>query len=392
MSATLTCYNLSPEVIEAMARHEYQNPPLKLAGKRRRYWTITVRKRVLVHGEEVRKQVRVNLGWCDDLTEKQALRRRADVLREVNGQIYVLQSYTKFSDFVRIWQERYCTGLRATTQREYRISVAKHLLPAFGNRQLREVTADKIQEQVAKLRAAGYSPRFIRNVYRGILGSIFARAYEWGYWQERNPVDRVSFGRLVDVREKRLLTPDEHARLMAAMPVAGRLAVILARYTGMRVSEIRGLRWSDVDHQAGVLYVRRRKSYGDVDEPKSAAGRRTIPLGRLAGLLVRPDGAGPDDYVIRLADTTVGEYLREAAKASGVWWRGFGWHTFRREYLTRLQEEGASAIEAARAAGHSRVNQTAEYTLVGRARQEGLALRLQESLDLTWLEVPRSVM
>jgi integrase len=211
-------------------------------------------------------------------------------------------------------------------------------------------------------------------------------------WQERNPVDRVSFGRMVDAREKRLLTADEHARLMAAMPVAGRLAIVLARYTGMRVSEIRGLRWSDIDHRAGVLHVRRRKSYGDVDEPKSAAGRRTIPLGRLAGLLVRPDGAGPDDYVIRLADTVLNEYLREAARAAGVWWRGFGWHTFRREYLTRLQEQGASAIEAARAAGHSRVDQTAEYTLVGRARQEELALRLQESLDLTWLEGPGRVM
>ena len=54
---------------------------------------------------------------------------------------------------------------------------------------------------------------------------------------------------------------------------------VAAIFTGMRLSELRGLRWPDVDLEAGVIHVRQRAdSWGHMGPPKSKAGKRDIPL------------------------------------------------------------------------------------------------------------------
>jgi integrase len=55
--------------------------------------------------------------------------------------------------------------------------------------------------------------------------------------------------------------------------------IVAAVFTGMRLSELRGLRWSDVDLDAGVIHVRQRAdAWGRMGPPKSKAGKRDIPL------------------------------------------------------------------------------------------------------------------
>jgi integrase len=55
--------------------------------------------------------------------------------------------------------------------------------------------------------------------------------------------------------------------------------LLTAIFTGLRASELRGLRWADVDLKLGELHVRQRADrYNTIGRPKSAAGERTIPL------------------------------------------------------------------------------------------------------------------
>ena len=64
-------------------------------------------------------------------------------------------------------------------------------------------------------------------------------------------------------------------------PRAGRWRPLLltAIFTGLRASELRGLRWGDVDLKRGELHVRQRADrYGKIGRPKSEAGERTVPL------------------------------------------------------------------------------------------------------------------
>ena len=55
--------------------------------------------------------------------------------------------------------------------------------------------------------------------------------------------------------------------------------ILTATFSGLRASELRGLRWSDIDLKTGKLHVRQRADrYREIGAPKSEAGERTIPL------------------------------------------------------------------------------------------------------------------
>jgi integrase len=76
-------------------------------------------------------------------------------------------------------------------------------------------------------------------------------------------------------------TRDEIQRIVdAARPGRARALLLTAALTGMRASELRGLRWADVDLNKRQIQVRQRADrYREIGPPKSAAGTRTIPIG-----------------------------------------------------------------------------------------------------------------
>ena len=77
--------------------------------------------------------------------------------------------------------------------------------------------------------------------------------------------------------------------------------------------------------------------------------------------------------------------IRPAVKRLGFYFEGFGWHSFRRQNLTLLQEERATTFEAMAQAGHSRPAMTSEYTVVDLGRLASAVLRVQERLNVSGL-------
>jgi integrase len=74
-------------------------------------------------------------------------------------------------------------------------------------------------------------------------------------------------------------TSQEVKAILAAADGHSRPFLLTAIFTGLRSSELRGLRWSDVDLKQGKLEVRQRADrYGKLDSPKSEAGHRAVPL------------------------------------------------------------------------------------------------------------------
>ncbi len=69
--------------------------------------------------------------------------------------------------------------------------------------------------------------------------------------------------------------------LLLALPELVQLMIETAVSTGMRISEILGLKWGCVDLDRGLVWVRERYYQGDTDEPKSERSRRVLPLGYL---------------------------------------------------------------------------------------------------------------
>jgi integrase len=147
-------------------------------------------------------------------------------------------------------------------------------------------------------------------IYR-ILRGTFALALRRGI-VTRSPVDSLAASeRPKQQNKRRVRVLDVHTieRLVAAgSSERRRTALGLACYAGLRLGEIRGLRWSDVDRATGVVTVRRSLLRdGTAKPPKTSASARSVPLlPALRRLLAAWELKSPhtrlDDYVIATAD------------------------------------------------------------------------------------------
>jgi integrase len=138
--------------------------------------------------------------------------------------------------------------------------------------------------------AADRSQAMVRKV-RGSLGAILADAQERGLVGQ-NVVHALSKrrGRGKEARaEKRqkgklkigidIPSPAEIRSLIHALDGRWRPLLLTAIFTGLRASELRGLRWMDIDLKRGELHVRQRAdAHHTIGQPKSEAGERTVPL------------------------------------------------------------------------------------------------------------------
>ena len=179
-------------------------------------------------------------------------------------------------------------GLERATIAAYRQHADLHIAPILGTLRLSQLTVPLVRGFEDRLRRDGRSPAMVRNARRS-LGGILADAQERGLvaqnvvysLRKRRHSRRVEGnGKLnagVDIP-----TPAEMRAFVGKLsPAAGRFRVLLltAIFTGLRSSELRGLRWQDVDLKSGELHVRQRADrYGQIGRPKSEAGERTVPL------------------------------------------------------------------------------------------------------------------
>ncbi len=156
---------------------------------------------------------------------------------------------------------------------------------------------------------------------------------------------------------------------------------------GLRVSEVLGLQPSDIDERAETLRVARRQHRGDIDDPKTESARR-VQVGALARELLRYTvGRAPENFIFQrkdgrlLDDRDLQQHVfRPAAEAAGIYFKGFGMHTFRRLNVTWRQEVGATPIEAQKGAGHASLDVTFLYTQTDEAREREHVNRIMERL------------
>jgi integrase len=83
----------------------------------------------------------------------------------------------------------------------------------------------------------------------------------------------------VEGRRDRIASPAEAEQLLAALPEPDRAVYATAMYAGLRLGELRALRCEDIDLDRNVIRVERAwDAIEGVIEPKSKAGRRTVPV------------------------------------------------------------------------------------------------------------------
>lgn len=179
-------------------------------------------------------------------------------------------------------------GLERSTTRQYRQHVDLHILPFIGGVKLSRLTTPAVHDFRDALAREGRSPALTKKVITS-LGSLIAHAKDRGRFSGSNPVREMSRRRQRHAVEKRqagrlqvgvdIPTPTEVKALLGAVPPGQAPLLAVAVFCGLRASELRGLRWADVDLKAGEVHVRQRADrFGEIGPPKSRAGDRKVPV------------------------------------------------------------------------------------------------------------------
>jgi len=202
-----------------------------------------------------------------------------------------------------------------STLADYRNTVRAYLLPEFGDHTpLGKIDTRRIDAYRERLLSDGrLSRRSIQKILV-LLHGILKRAKRRG-WISTNPaedVERVTFRRS---GEFNVLTPSQVAAVARAATDEQDAALFtVAAFTGLRLGELRALRWGDVDFSKRLVHVRRSYTHGQPGPPKSGKVR-SVPLidqaaVPLDGLSRRSHFTGNDDLVFA---TAIGKPLDDSA-------------------------------------------------------------------------------
>ncbi|MBR3743146.1 MAG: site-specific integrase [Clostridia bacterium] len=213
-------------------------------------------------------------------------KKKLDAIKAaIQGGVYVRIDKILTGDWLDFWfQNYYCVGSKQSSQATTRQGINAYLKPTIGKIPLQKLTTDHAQSVVRVMQKRGLAPstihRHIKTLKQALSQAVKVKKIH------SNPVNAVILPSM-EKPEIKYLTAEEQQKVLQHIPATthGR-AIRFLLGTGMRVSELCGLKWKDV--QADGLHVARinmtikdwqADGYINVETlPKTAAGKRVIPL------------------------------------------------------------------------------------------------------------------
>ncbi len=207
---------------------------------------------------------------------------------------------------------------------------------------------------------------------RNIMSIIYAHAQRKNLIPndvKYNPVRPPELGgarcRCTSVYEAVILKPQQTFSILNSLPLLQQTMVVLDAATGLRYSEIAGLKWQDVDWENSQIHVRRRWIRGNISEPKSRKSRAPVAMAPLLAKYLRAwqletAYAKATDWVFasekthgrtpRVGNMLCVDYLRPAAINAGVRLekgQRFGFHNLRHSLASFLVTKKKTDVKTA---------------------------------------------
>jgi integrase len=201
------------------------------------------------------------------------------------------------ADLVERWLAWAAVTLAPATVAGYRARAKHHILPVIGDVRLARVGTAHVQLVIAEARARDLAPSTLRDL-RAVTASLLQYAVDLDLIP-RTPARGVRTGR-VDPPEVPVLAAADLRHLLAAFDdVDAGAALATCLRLGLRVGEVRGLRWRDVDFASGTIYVRhgiriegRTVRFMTL---KTATARRSLPISDALAITLRTHRAAQNE-------------------------------------------------------------------------------------------------
>lgn len=270
------------------------------------------------------------------------------------------------------------TRLSPATFEGYRLNVRKHVLPRLGARTLSSMRTEDVDRLIADLEAEGKAPGTVRNVVVP-LRKMLADGVRQGLIVA-NPAARADLPPAQDFAGKEIpmahtdavrnalleLAPNDPLRNEPDLLYVHLFDIALG--TGLRLGELRALRWRDVDRERRLIRVERAYSRTQLRRPKTESGVRAVPLfasvdRALRALAARALDRGryaPDELVFGsmrgtpLQPSNFRQRVWERAlRRAGLEGEGYRFHDLRHTCVSRLVAAGADVKLVQAVAGHA---------------------------------------
>lgn len=304
----------------------------------------------------------------------------------------------KVSDYLEQWLQTYVTvpTLAPMTVASYNSHCQNHLIPTLGTLPLRALTPQHVQNMMKAQLASGLSTSTVNGTHR-VLRAALSQAVKDRLIAEN--VAKLAKPPKVASRADLFFSRDELQKLFGV--VSGHPFENLFRiapYLGLRLGEITGLQWDDVDFEQQTIRVRSQLQWVDGKPTlrglKSSNSKRTLPVGDLVDLLKNQksmnlvQGWENKMNLVFLSPTgrpidpkQLDTQLKSLCAKAEV--RPLSFHSFRHTTATLLLGAGEEATEVMNMLGHSQISLTVNtYGGVLREAQKRAAAKLRRAIDI----------
>jgi len=321
------------------------------------------------------KHRRMVIGTVKDLRNKTAVRQAIVGLKaEINARLARLATAPiTLRDLAEHYRQRELSkaNVRITysSKKAYAGYLKKWIVPRWGSYLLASIKAVEVEQWLSQVERSPSTRAKLRN----IMSVLFNHARRHDLFQA-NP---IQFVRQSAKRRKApdVLTPAEVQALLHALPPRVHVMVLLAVSTGLRQSELFGLKWKDIDFAGAQISVTRSIVQQVVGICKTEASQKPVPMHPHLARALRQEAARtcyrrPEDWVFASprsggrrpywGQQVMNRHLRPALKSIGISKR-VGWHTFRHTYSTLLRATGAELKAMQELLRHASIRVTLDH-------------------------------
>lgn len=330
------------------------------------------------------------LGTVAALPTKAHAEKAADRFRR---QINTLIEVVTIADLIaKFWLQ--CPPDRPATAHSYR-SIFNRIEAEFGQMRVDAFTANilAVESWLKGLKVIGRHPKggkpmpvspLYRSQVRNLLHLLIERAMLWGHLPvDRNPMETIRL-KNGSQRKKELtiLTLDQYQALLddPELPLLVKTMIQVTTSLGLRVSELLGLRWSDISFPDATIQIQRSVVNGQANDTKTVSSKQVLPLHEsIIGVLLEWRNSNPiiSGWVFGSPrtgrpydrDSLRAEYLQPAGERIGV--KHLGWHSLRHLYRAMLREVDTPIEVQKNLLRHSKLATTMDV-YGGRSRVEEL--------------------
>lgn len=281
---------------------------------------------------------------------------------------YTSSGTRTFSELCNEWQVAIRVRVKPTTLCNYNMKLNKHILPAFGDIRYSCITVQAIQAFIESKIQSGLSAKYVRDII-ALMHSV--SKYACRVHGFRDTLADVTIPKAV-TNEMSLLT-DGQQKLLCKYLTANlsntNLCILLSLFMGLRIGEVCGLKWEDIDLNKSMLTVRRTvqrisKSRGTelyIGSPKSCSSRRCIPIPAFIISILRQFKGYDNEYLLSgstkvIEPRTLQRRFKTILKKAGL--PSINYHSLRHMFATNCIKAGFDVKTLSCILGHSSVETT----------------------------------